>query len=97
MTPAPVKFSQAEVFGVQICICAWKTKSSLGTRPSKDLVPRLDKKCLEGGNWLTDRVIDAAQKLLQQAHPYAGSLQSSILGLTGRKARTHKLFWGRDY
>ena len=41
-----------------------------------------DNKCLEGGDCLTDRIIDAAQKLLQKTHPYVGSLQSSILGET---------------
>ena len=41
-----------------------------------------DKRCLEGGDWLADRIINAAQKLLQKAHPHVGSLQSSILGET---------------
>ena len=40
-----------------------------------------DKRCLEG-DWLTDRIINVAQKLLQKAHPHVGNLQSSILGET---------------
>ena len=38
--------------------------------------------CLQGRDWLTDRIIDVAQKLLHKPHPYIGSLWSSTLGET---------------
>ena len=39
-----------------------------------------DEKCLSRGKWLTDNVINAAQKLLQKAYPHVESLQSTTLG-----------------
>ena len=41
----------------------------------------LHKKSLSHGKWLTD-IIDAAQALLRQAHPYMGWFESVSLGET---------------
>ena len=57
MTPAPEKFRQ-KYFGLQICNCAWKTRSAYK----------------EEIGYITDRIIDVVQKLLHKAHPYIGSL-----------------------
>ena len=41
-----------------------------------------DKQSLSDGKWLTDNIIDAAQALLRQAHPYIRGLESVSLGET---------------
>ena len=40
------------------------------------------KECIAGGNWLTDDIITAVEKLMKIAYPHTGGLQPPILGET---------------
>ena len=41
-----------------------------------------DKVCLAKGKWLTDNIINAAQRLLKTTHSHIGGLQDTLLGET---------------
>ena len=41
-----------------------------------------DKLCLNRGKWLTDKLINACQKMLQLSHPEMGGLQDTVLAET---------------
>ena len=63
------------------------TASTTSNNAIKSWIPELglhpeDKVCLTKGKWLTDNIINAAQRLLKTTHFHIGGLHDTLLGET---------------
>ena len=64
---------------VDLTDCNRKAEAQEYWLPTLQLL-MVDYKSLVGGDWLTDNVINAAQKLLKQSYPHVGGLQITTRG-----------------
>ena len=74
---AITKFTTIEC--VDLTDCNSKAEAQEYWLPTLQLL-LVDYKSLVGGDWLTDNVINAAQKLLKQSYPHVGGLQITTKG-----------------